>query len=93
MVGTTGHDTEDGTVICGHGCKAKEYPRPVAIQEYSKNYCGVDKSDELRSYYGICLKAVKWWKYLFFFCIGVVNAFILYTSRTEVQFKAHSPNP
>ena len=67
MVATTGHNAEDGIVSRGHGRTAKEYPRPVAIEDYSKNYCGVDKSDQLRSYYGIAIKAVKWWKQIFFF--------------------------
>ena len=73
MVATTGHNAEDGIVSRGHGRTAKEYPRPVAIEDYSKNYCGVDKSDQLRSYYGIAIKAVKWWKQIFFFVLTSVS--------------------
>ncbi|XP_013407355.1 piggyBac transposable element-derived protein 4-like [Lingula anatina] len=59
----------------------QSYPKPIAIQDYSNNYNGVDKSDQLRSYYGIANKAKKWWKYIFWFICDVtmVNSFILYT--------------
>lgn len=58
-----------------------QYPKPLAIQDYTDNYNAVDKSDQLRSYYGIACKANKWWKYMFWFLLDVtlVNAFILYT--------------
>ena len=57
-----------------------QYPKPLAIQDYTENFNAVDKSDQMRSYYGIASKAYKWWKYLFWFVldISLVNAFILY---------------
>jgi hypothetical protein len=56
------------------------YPKPLAIQEYTENFNAVDKSDQLRSYYGIANKAKKWWKYVFWFIcdVCVVNAYVLY---------------
>lgn len=56
------------------------YPKPIAIQDYTNNFNAVDKSDQMRSYYGIANKARKWWKYLFWFICDVtlVNAYILY---------------
>ena len=56
------------------------YPKPKAIQEYTENYNAVDKSDQLRSYYGIANRAKKWWKYLFWFImdVTVINAYILH---------------
>lgn len=58
----------------------QRYPKPLAIQDYTDNYNGVDKTDQLRQYYGIANKAQKWWKYLFWFICDVtmVNAYILH---------------
>ena len=61
------------------GAPDQTYQKPWAIINYTDNYNGVDKNDQLRSYYGIANKAKKWWKYIFWFCldVSVVNAYIL----------------
>ena len=88
MVATTAHGSDDGTVLRRRS--GAEYARPIAIEQYSKYYSGVDKADQLRSYYGISVKCVKWWKYLFFFCldVSVVNAYILY-----LAYRSSVPGP
>ncbi|XP_070199329.1 piggyBac transposable element-derived protein 4-like [Littorina saxatilis] len=62
------------------GQPEQRYLKPITIQDYTENFNGVDKSDQLRQYYGIANKANKWWKYLFWFLCDVtmVNAYILY---------------
>ena len=67
------------TRIGKRGAPNTTYPKPIAIQEYTEHFSGVDKNDQLRSYYGISCKARKWWKYLFWFCLDVtaINAYIL----------------
>ena len=69
--------------ITRHGKRGQPdmtYPKPIAIQDYTNNFNAVDKNDQLRSYYGIANKAVKWWKYMFWFICDVtlINSFILY---------------
>ena len=41
---------------------------------------GVDVADQLRSYYEIGRRSIKWWKYVWFFILNVclINAHILY---------------
>jgi hypothetical protein len=62
------------------GQPEQRYPKPICVQEYTDNYNGVDKNDQLRSYYGIAARANKWWKYLFWFICdtSLVNAYILH---------------
>ena len=61
---------KDGTI--------KDVPSPVIGQMYNKYMFGVDRADQLRMVYSTCRKALKWWKYLFWFCVDVaiVNSFI-----------------
>lgn len=79
---TTAHTNEDGEVTRKGpgGVVRSRYSRPLAIEDYNRGYNGVDKHDQMRSYYGSTLKFQKWWKYVLFFCLdtSAVNAFILY---------------
>ena len=40
----------------------EEVRKPVMIKEYNKHMGGVDKSDQLLSYYGFTHRTVKWWR-------------------------------
>jgi len=46
---------------------------------------GVDKGDQLMSYYGFSHRTVKWWRRAFFhlFENAIVNAYILYRLSTQ----------
>ena len=46
---------------------------------------GVDRSDQMLSYYSFARKTIKWWKKLFFhlFDLAVVNAHILHTKTNK----------
>ena len=55
--------------------------KPEAITEYNKFMGGVDKGDQLLSYYGFPHRTIKWWKRAFFFLFdaAIVNSYIMYT--------------
>ncbi|ETW92660.1 MAG: hypothetical protein ETSY2_52870 [Candidatus Entotheonella gemina] len=43
--------------------------KPEAVVEYNKFMGGVDRGDQLLSYYGFPHRTVKWWRRAFFFLI------------------------
>ena len=54
--------------------------KPKVIDEYNSYMGGVDKSDQLITYYGFSHRTNKWYKRVFFhlFEVSIVNAYILY---------------
>lgn len=58
-----------------------EVMKPQSVVTYNKSKAGVDKHDQIASYYPLQRKTLKWWKKMFFwlFQMGVVNAYKLYT--------------
>ena len=50
--------------------------KPAAVLDYNKYKTGVDRSDQMLSYYSFERKTIKWWEKLFFhlFDLVVVNA-------------------
>ena len=63
----------------------KEIRKPHAIEEYNRHMGGVDKSDQLLSYYGFGHCTVKWWRRVWFHLIdmAVVNSYILYKESSQ----------
>ena len=61
-------------------CGIEEVQKPVMVEQYNTYMGGVDKSDQLLSYYGYCHRTVKWWRRAFFHLVdnAIVNAYILY---------------
>jgi hypothetical protein len=59
--------------------------KPYAVLDYNKYKIGVDRSDQMQSYYSFEKKAIKWWKKLFFrlFDLVVVNAHILHNKTSK----------
>lgn len=59
----------------------EEIRKPSMIEEYNKYMGGVDKSDQLLSYYGFPHRTVKWWRRAFFHLLdlAIVNGYIMYT--------------
>ncbi len=55
--------------------------KPEAIVQYNKYMGGVDRADQLLSYYGFGHRTVQWWRRAFFFLLdmAVVNGYICYT--------------
>ena len=54
---------------------------PDAVVLYNRYMAGVDKGDQYRRYYRIRTKCLKYYKYLFMFCVdaSITNSFILST--------------
>ena len=46
----------------GGGGGHEEIQKPVMVEKYNMYMGGVDKSDQLLSYYGFNHKTMKWWK-------------------------------
>ena len=51
--------------------------KPVVVHDYNQ---GVDKLDQIASYYSFLHKSVKWWRKVFFWLleVAVINAFIIH---------------
>ncbi|MCA9487312.1 MAG: hypothetical protein KC548_06670, partial [Nanoarchaeota archaeon] len=54
--------------------------KPEALAEYTQNMNGVDKVDQMASYYSFNRKSFKWWKKVFFYLIevSISNSYVLY---------------
>jgi hypothetical protein len=54
--------------------------KPAAVVSYNNSKAGVDRMDQMTSYYSFNRKTVKWWKKLFFYLIniGIVNSHRLF---------------
>ena len=55
------------------------------IVDYNKHMLGVDKLDQMISYYSFLHKTIKWWRKVFFWILEVatMNAYILYEVLVE----------
>ena len=65
---------------------------PAAMALYNRYMGGVDRNDQLRQYYHVCLKCRKIYEYIFWFHfeVGVANAYILlknYTNACPKNYK------
>ena len=67
--------------------------KPMCIDEYNKNMGGVDKSDQLLSYYGFIHKTLKWSNQAAFHLLdlAIVNSFILYKLYKQDRKHKHTP--
>ncbi len=56
-----------------------DVPCPPCLPDYQKYMRGVDKGDQLESYYNIGRKSRKWWRRIFFYCLEVciLNSFCM----------------
>ena len=68
--------------------------KPVVVMDYNQFMLGVDKLDQLVSYYSFTHRSLKWWKKVFFWFLefAVVNSYIIYMkkcSKNKVQAMAH----
>ena len=74
------------TIIFIHACtlvlirRGTVKVKPVVVQDYNIHMLGVDKLDQLMSYYSFLHKSVKWWRKVFFWIleVAVINAYIVY---------------
>jgi len=80
---TTAH--EDVLVEAPSSMGAHHKIKPAAVLDYCKHKTGVDRSDQMLSYYAFESKTIKWWKKLFFhlFDLVVLNAHILHNKMSK----------
>ena len=64
-------------------------PAPQSVISYNKYMGGVDRGDQLRSYYSCRTKCRKFYKYIFHFLfdVAITNAYILQQHFTPHTFK------
>ena len=69
----------------------EEVEKPQAVVEYNKYMGGVDRGDQLLSYYGFPHRTVKWWRRAFYYLLdaAIVNSYILYTKTTQGRRLSH----
>jgi len=80
----------DDSMVTKQGCTrlvsggVETIQKPKVIEEYNQYMGGVDKSDQLVTYYGFRRCSKKWWKQAFFHLmeLTMVNAYILYCYNT-----------
>lgn len=67
------------------GGALNETTKPDIIMDYNLNKVGVDRADQLYSYYPFERKTIKWWKKLFFhmFTMALVNGYLLFKEHTN----------
>ena len=82
MLTTIHDDTMTTKVRLTHRAEGgqEEIRKPVVIEEYNRFMGGVDRSDQLLSYYGFAHRTVKWWRRALFHLLdmAVVNAYVLH---------------
>ena len=54
--------------------------KPTVVADYNEHMNGVNRMDQLSSYYSFLYKSVKWWRKVFFWTIEVamVNSYIVH---------------
>ena len=59
--------------------------RPLVLVDYNKNMGGVDKLDQLLSYYLVGRPGKKWWRFILWHIINtaVYNAFVVWNKSTH----------
>lgn len=69
----------------------QQVEKPEAIVEYNKYMGGVDRGDQLLSYYGYPHRTRKWWRRAMFFLIdaAIVNSYIMYCQKHQGRHLTH----
>ena len=81
----TDDDGKDAVKAVRRKGQVIELAVPHVVQRYNASMGGVDRMDQLRSYFPIGRSGRRWWKYLFwgFMNIAVVNAYILWKASNR----------
>jgi hypothetical protein len=51
----------------------EEIQKPLVVDQYNSFMGGVDRNDQLLSYYGFAHRTVKWWKRLFLHLLDIAT--------------------
>jgi hypothetical protein len=84
---TSAHEDEIVEAPLSRGANHKI--KSTTVFEYNKYETGVERSDQMLSYYSPERKMIKWLKKTFFhlFDLAVVNAYILHTKTNRKKFR------
>ncbi len=68
-----------------HRATSQPKAKLKVVEDYNQCMLGVDKLDQLASYYSFPHKSVKWWRKVFFWCVEVtaVNSYIIYKEQAQ----------
>lgn len=79
---STGHKHQMVEVTNRRGVKSK---KPECIVSYNKYMSGIDRSDQMLSYYASTTKTIKWYRKVFFRLVDICiwNAFYLYRKQKD----------
>ena len=71
--------------------RGQHIKKPTVIVDYNKYKLGVDRNDQMSSYYSFLHKSVKWWRKVFFWLleVAVINGYIIYKHHTHRQALTH----
>ena len=61
--------------------------KPTVVVDYNEFMLGMDKLEQLMSYYSFLHKSVKWWRKIFFWLLKVVviNAYIIHKDLARLR--------
>ena len=64
---------------------------PTAIEDYNKHRCGVDRVDQMETYYRLGRRTKRWWLRLAWWLLDVVinNSWRLYQLKMNSNMKSH----
>ena len=84
---TIDNDVMVDTTNARSGHHDHEVMKPQSVVTYNRSKAGVDKHDQLASYYPFQRKTLKWWKKMFFwlFQMGLVNAHKLFLISNPIS--------
>ena len=90
--------TESCNLVQVHTRRGHTREKPQVVQVYNNNMMGVDRLDQMATYYSFLRKSVKWWRKVMFWLleVSIVNAYILHSTQltthqqpplTHLQFR------
>ena len=85
ILSTTVPDTMENTGRPATEAGGHQQQKPAAVLDYNSNKAGVDRHDQMSSYYPLARKTINWWKKLFFqlLTMALVNAHKYYDIHNE----------
>ncbi|XP_056645839.1 piggyBac transposable element-derived protein 4-like [Diorhabda sublineata] len=69
--------------------RQQEKRKPIEIVNYNQNMSGVDRADQMMSYYSCPRKTIRWYKKVIFHLLDVAvwNSFYIFKEKTGSQMK------
>ena len=88
---STFHSANATTVVTRHQYPRETITTPIstAVEDYNKHRCGVDRVDQMETYYRLGRRTKRWWPRLAWWLIDmcVINAYKLYTLKHSSKIR------